>query len=35
MGSRAGDLDPGVVLELMRQMPAAELEPLLNPARRG
>jgi len=30
MGSRAGDLDPGVVLELMRQMPAPELDELLN-----
>jgi len=30
MGTRAGDLDPGVMLELARQMPGAELETLLN-----
>ncbi len=30
MGTRAGDLDPGVMLELMREMTPAELEKLLN-----
>ncbi|MEJ0085170.1 MAG: acetate/propionate family kinase [Pseudomonadota bacterium] len=30
MGSRAGDLDPGIVLELSREFPRADLEQLLN-----
>jgi acetate kinase len=30
MGTRAGDLDPGVLLELQREMPASELEKVLN-----
>ena len=30
MGTRAGDLDPGALLELARQMPADTLEALLN-----
>lgn len=30
MGTRAGDLDPGLVLQLSREMPDAELEALLN-----
>ena len=30
MGTRAGDLDPGVMLELQREMPPAALEKLLN-----
>jgi acetate kinase len=30
MGTRAGDLDPGVLLELMREMPPPALEKLLN-----
>lgn len=30
MGTRAGDLDPGIVLELARHLPADELENLLN-----
>ncbi len=30
MGTRAGDLDPGVMLELMREVPPPELERLLN-----